>query len=1110
MYTKERENMDDKVTYRQQVTFCGKPRCRKCQQGIGHGPYWYSYQVVDGRTVRTYIGKNLPPGVHTPISQAPPATAADPAVSRLANMREAHESLASEIDELDRLLVLDPTSEEVSRRLMIALSRSQRRGEAMRVYQRLVTVLQDRDKREPSAETRAAYEAVLRGGDVAGGEDGEWSWRAGQRLPYEETGGRRATSIQQAVQIGRSNQGPLVGRVHELQILQQLLISTEESRPVRIEGQKKTLSVAAATLETEHPQCMVLMGEGGIGKTRLAEEAAREAQRRGWAVIWSHIYAQESGIPYRLWTEALHRMIIQGFWQKRDLEQRPYIFEPLEALLPEMHELMDWKSEGAGGGQSERVTSGFHGFAEQVLLWEAMYELLAVISARTPLMIVLDDVQWADTSSCELLGYLARRLHRHPIVLLMTCRENELDSKHPLRSLLAHMQREHTVEALHLQPLTDAQVGTLVAHLPQHLVQHIQTQAAGNPFFAEELAHSFRIDTTSLTANGGEIQQLPREVLPGTVTAALNQRLNKLSEACHQLLSTAAVLGGSFGFHLLSAMEAGSTGADEDVLFDLLEEALQSGVLTEEGIGTRITYHFWHPLLAGHLYNQLSSTRRARLHRRAVEALQQVYATKEGEQAATITRHLVQGDADAAQITHYAALAGNHAYGLSAYPEAERHYRLAVEQAEQVHAGQPYEEQESMRLAFMLERLAECMRIQGNFKEARNLFERVLNVRAELRIFDSGEEAQQEAQIRALLWSEIGWTWRFTGDTERTRQCYERGEQVLRDARILRGPAWARLRFQQSSIYWQQGNYEEALRAAREALSLFDESISTVPMVDLPDISNLTRIRLTLLGDPVDLGRTHALLGALASAMGQRNEALEHLNRALAIYERYDRQREIAHVSNNIGYLHLKRTEYTLAQSFLQRSFSLAERIGDVPLMSVIFHNLGELAVASDELQEAETLYKKSLLLAEQVEDREYVSLWNADLAGVFLAEGKLVDAVVSVGRALTTGRAIHNTPCLGLALVALANLRIAQAKAETITAMRNLKRARNSLQRALALHGLEVETRVRAQLALAEVFLLMGQREAARGEAVRALGEAHRFELVAVLKDCEQLLRTL
>src|SRR5215469_6000024 len=108
------ENMDDEVTYRQQISFCGKPRCRKCQQGIGHGPYWYSYQVISGRTVRKYIGKNLPTGVQAPSSLKPLAAAVNPAALRLADMRDARESVASEIDELDRLLALDPTSEEVA------------------------------------------------------------------------------------------------------------------------------------------------------------------------------------------------------------------------------------------------------------------------------------------------------------------------------------------------------------------------------------------------------------------------------------------------------------------------------------------------------------------------------------------------------------------------------------------------------------------------------------------------------------------------------------------------------------------------------------------------------------------------------------------------------------------------------------------------------------------------------------------------------------------------------------------------------------------------------------------------------------------------------------
>lgn len=89
------------------------------------------------------------------------------------------------------------------------------------------------------------------------------------------------------------------------------------------------------------------------------------------------------------------------------------------------------------------------------------------------MLIVLDDLQWADGSSCELFGYLARRLQGYPIVLLGTCRETELPPNHPLRSLIGHMQREHAVETLHIQPLTDDQVSTLVADLPEAIVQQI-------------------------------------------------------------------------------------------------------------------------------------------------------------------------------------------------------------------------------------------------------------------------------------------------------------------------------------------------------------------------------------------------------------------------------------------------------------------------------------------------------------------------------------------------------------------------------------------------------------------------------------------------------------
>ncbi len=1108
--------MDEKVTYRQQVSFCGKPRCRKCREGIGHGPYWFAYRITpEGRTVRTYIGKQLPPGIISPSASSDSSTPSA--------VTSAREGQHGEIDTLDRLLAKDPTDEETLQRLVIALAKAKRRGEALRAYQRFATLLQSQFGRAPSTETRELYEAVQRGDNVPS------STRPLDARLLDDT--------------GRSNQSPLVGRGAEREKLRQLLLVTERRAAAKTMPATQPMPSVIA-LKRPQPQCMVLMGESGIGKTRLAEETAREALRGGWAVVWSHAYAQESGIPYRLWSELLRNLISQGRWDAAGPGQAR-VYAALVALLPELRE--SW-------GNIEETDQ------EPVRLREAVYELLAAISADAPLLLVLDDVQWADGSSCEMLGYIARRLGSQRMALLGTCRETELAGNPMLQSLLGHMQREQVVEYLHVQPLADTEIAALVAHLPDRAVRRIQAQAAGNPFFAEELALSLhdkeykqvvigagsrinRSGTSDDNAWSGEAMS----TLPRTITAALNARMQRLSTPCQQLLERAAVLGGSFGLPLIYAMEtipaAQATQTmpiDEETMLDLLDEAIRSGILTEEGTGARISYRFWHPLLATHLYSTLSATRRARIHRRAAEALQSVYGIREhglNEQAAAITDHLVKGGAEAEQIAHFAELAANHAYVLSAYPEAESHYRLAVKYLEVAeaqrdrppssHTRLPEAKQEAYadasHQAFLLERLAECVLIQGNFKEARSLFERVLEARAARQ---TGALDSQEAQIQALLWSEMCGTWRYTGDKERAWECCKRGEQVLQEAGIPSGPARARLYYQQSSLHLQEGQYEEARRTALQALAVFEETQAAPQSQSLntsqlspsvqqsnEDAAHLTRIRRTILGDPVDLGRTYGQLGAIANATGQRAVALDHMNKALALYEHHNRQREIAHVCNNIGHVYMKQAHYQQARPYFQRAYTLAERIGDDPLLGVVLHNLGELATSSDkrDLQEAELYFNRSLLMAEQIEDREYLSRWNADLALVLIERQDIPGAAQRAARALSIARTMHNTPCAGYALVSIGTLRIAQARAAATNknsiALACLNRAHRTLQHAIALPGLEVETTTKCRIALAEALALAGQQEQAHAQASLAMEEARKYELGELVKLSERIL---
>ena len=923
-----------------------------------------------------------------------------------------------------------------------------------------------------------------------------------------------------SAQSGRTHQGPLIGRDTERHTVHSLLLHVEQytHQPSVRQRTKSDGSLAPQS----NAQCVLLLGEAGIGKTSLAEEVGRFAQQRGWTVVWGRTYLQERTIPYGLWTEVLRKAVTFNMTAtRRALTSSIHAFEPLLVLLPELTDALSHATAPPLPIEQER----HH-------LWEAVHRLLTVLSAHAPLLVVLDDLQWADESSCALLAYLARRLLGLAIIIIGTCREHELGVNHPLRSLFADLQHERMVQALPMHPLSDEQIGIIISsipNLPESVVQHIQLNAAGNPFFAEELARISHLTPLDTAASNPEESTF--SPLPATITAAFDLRLSRLSRACQQLLSRATILGDSFEYPILHAMEAnGST--DEDTVLELLEEALQARILAEEGGGARVTYRFWHPLFVSHLYEGISAVRRTHLHHQAAALFREVYRGHEDEGAATLMYHLVRGGADAQQIVHYAELAGDRAYRLSAYAEAERYYRVAVEQGdahptrvqdphERTHTNQP---DRQLHLASLLERWAECVMNLGNYAEARRLYEWLLQ------LYNSSQfpavpadTVKQGAQFQAMVWCEIGWTWYYQGDPAKAQQCHECGELVLREAGVIASPAWANLLYLQGSLSWQEGDYTAAQLSAQKALKLFEEGLSRQHRRG--NLTPSTRIRRTLAGDPVDLGRIHKLLAAIAALVGQTADATIHLNEAMVIFEQYDRQREIASVCVNLGDIHVRKAEYTLAQAAFHRALSIAERIGYTAIVSVGLGNLGLVAARLGDLAKAEDLLRHGLTLAKRIGDPVYSNYWQCYLALVLQEQGKVVEASDCIRSALTTSRSKRISPCIGFALVTLGQLRIAQVDTDTVDhlsiagqsapdhqdiRMRLLLRAEASIRHALTIEGLEAEANIEGQLALAQVSLVRGELEKAQQQAMHALQEAPRHELTWLLTRSQRLLGSI
>ncbi|GCE12653.1 tetratricopeptide repeat protein [Tengunoibacter tsumagoiensis] len=1380
--------MNSKVTYRQQFTRCGKQRCRKCQEGSGHGPYWYAYWSEKGRTVSKYIGAHLPPEIaierlQSPVDEEKAAgplqpqpslpllriyllgqfrierlqdgdwrtidsrtwhrrrarallgcllsnsgrrlgreqvmellwpdldidlasnrlngavhelrqilepDIARPAASRLlrlerdilelanssqiwvdaeefenllkeadtsndskqmttllekagnlyrgnylleelysewaaprrdalqrawvglllklANLYIEQEAFASALETLDRLRTADPTNETALQRLMILLTQLDRRGEALQVYRQHAQMLQREYEGEPLPETVELYETLckgrlpehLHGIALFPAKKGPSTPLSQPSLQSTDQRPGTLTFERPLFQPGRHNQSPLIGRERELESFRQILLALDGSSSsaqssLSLQRDKTLPPIQSSSYSRPlHTHFILLKGDAGIGKTRLAEEFSLEAYVRGWTVAWSRSYEQEGTIPYRPWTELLRTLLPSPTFfseliqmamlpgQVNSDTSSPLRLDRLIALLPELAHYIHTLTPSLNRSHTPLPHE-----QERLHLWEAALGLLGLLGKIHPLLLVLDDLHWADESSMELLTYLIHHLRGRRVLLVGTCREGELPPHHKLRTLIADLQREQVISVLSVPPLTNAQIGSLVSYMPKSIVQSIQTQASGNPFFAEELARYVTAlygDESSLepaeslestqklrsplsgTLKKAETELAePHHSLPEAIASVLERRLSRLSTGCQLLLGKAAVLGGSFALNQLLPM---ATEHDEDTILDLLEEALHAGLLTEEGNGLAITYHFWHPLIIGHLYGRLSAARRAQLHRRAAETIKAASLNQPEKAADAIVYHLTRGGGDPIEVAYYAELTGNQAYSLAAYSEALQYFLQAINaladnelisDSTDVHAQiQRITTQElahfpladPVRVSRLLEHVAACSTVLGNYTEARTLLESILDLRSNERFqrqaypatFSEAEKQQQEAQIQALLWRDISNIWAQIGEYKRAYECNRRGIDVMSLAGVTSGAAWACLHLQHGAILRFEGSYHEARRYLQEALtmleqvmqqkSLAEESSQVGAKRSLPQntsqldqahpspINLPTRTERALHGDPWEIGYAHERLGIVAASQGQMNDGLSHLHIALAIYEQSERVSEMARLCSNLGATYITKGEYKAARSYMQRSLALAERAGDLPNMALVTLNLGDVAQRTGDLLESERWIKQSISLSEQINDREGVSWSYSILAIVQQDLGQAQEAVQSILQAIHIGRAIQSPRCIRLAQVKLAELRLSQALSLQLSSSslrhsstttrrykRLLLRAQSTLQRAIRPEGSETENIIDGRALLAKAAYQLGQLESAFAIAQQTLLETQEYEMTRTSAQLYHLL---
>jgi DNA-binding SARP family transcriptional activator len=710
----------------------------------------------------------------------------------LAHLYASHGVHAHAIATFERVLTVEPAHEDAHTSLMWLYAQTGQRHQALRQYERLQDALRRELDTTPGPASRRLYDDILAGRPLPA-----LSSSSSPEPPRPQPHDVPSTSALPELQ-------PAAPNPTRLRPPQADESSPTQTPAFSLVGRRDALAQvrAAWTAAATRPQALLIEGESGIGKSRVAEAALAWAARHDHhgqpiATAIARCYLAEGDLPFApvvtwlrsaaLWPGVL---ALEAVWQSE-----------VARLVPEL--LVECPDLPQPAPLPERW--------QRPRLFEALAR--AVTASGRPLLFVLDDLHWCEQETLEWLRYLLRRPAAAPLLVVGTARVEEITPDHPLVALTTDLRRAGQLTAIALGPLDGAEVATLGAQvagqaLDAEQAEQLYAETEGNPLFVLELVRAGLLDRPVHQPSKGSDGSAAVEVraLPLTMQAVISARLRQLSLSARELASLAAVVGREFSAELLAqagghADSAGPSERDEEALEQALEELQQRRIVREQGPGA---YDFSHDKLREVAYAALSATRRRALHRRVAQALEAVSADALDAVSAQLAAHYEQGGEP-----------------LKASRALERAGRLAIRQGALTRA------REYLQRAIALARASEQMRCYEELGDGYWLFGAFgpyLEALARWRRLETGA---QDPLVGARLLRKLLYVWLRSVPTHPLTA--DELAAMAADARRLAERAGdedelARVRIAALCIAWRCGSptAEDVLRGQAEILAAAD------------------------------------------------------------------------------------------------------------------------------------------------------------------------------------------------------------------------------------------------------------------------------------------------
>lgn len=671
-----------------------------------------------------------------------------------------------------------------------------------------------------------------------------------------------------------------------------------------------------------------LRGEEGIGKTRLAEEFGKYVLSKGFLSLKGECLQHESMKPHLLFVDAL-----TNYFQIASGEVIRKIIEETSLDIVNIVPIMSAFSQSFRIIKKEKTSASLKDEKERV--FENMYNLILRISDKKPMVLFLDNLQWADESSLSLLQYIAKGVADSPIMLCCAYIPRKTGMK-KLSEIVQLMEKNKLFTSIDIERLDKKDVSKMIKSIteredvPSHLIDFIYEKTDGNPLFVEETLRTIIEDNIAYVENDEwVVKDLSLVKIPGTIKDVVNKTVDKLDENGRKIIGAASAIGHRFQENILEDI----VNIDEEKLVESLDELINMRIIfrdeTKDGI-----YTFTHPMMQEIIYHRMTQNELGGLHKKIAENMEKIYKDNINAVLYDVVRHFVNTD-EYEKTLCYSMMAGKKAKDALAFDESMKYYKIALNSLEKLDSTL----ENKGKNADAILNLGDIYRVTGEWDPALQQYENAAKISREIK--NEEQEAKSYIKIGEIKSERSEW--------DEAIKKFEKGLKISEKNNDVRGMGEAYKNI--GYVHWRKAEFDKSL-----------------------DYFNKTMEYGKKINDPGMIAYANLRIGTVYSEKGEKEKGIEYLQKSIDISGRHGDFHTMAAAYNNIGEIYRAEGKYDEAIWYYKKQIEMAEKTGYVRLMGFGLSNSSECYAKKMELDLAKDYCDKALKIFTKLDEKYMIA----------------------------------------------------------------------------------------------------------------------------------------